>query len=211
MKRLVDIAIETYATEHSTGPTPLHLALRDETHASTTLPQMQVGAVEGRFLTLLARLVRPRLAVEVGTFTGYSGLHIAEGLAPEGRLLTCELDPGHAAMARRYFDESPFGHRITIRLGPAADTLAAIEEPIDFAFIDADKTGYLAYWELLVPRMRAGGLIVVDNVLWSGRVLAPESADDHAIVAFNTHVHGDARVELVMLTVRDGMTLAVKR
>ncbi len=211
MLTLVPEAIEAYAVEHSSPVGDLYERLRAETLAQTAMPQMQVGPLEGRLLRNIARLVGARRAVEVGTFTGYSALSIAEGMTSDGKLITCDIDPETAGIAQRYFDEAPWGHRIELRLGPAADTLATIDGPIDLAFIDADKAGYLAYWELLVPRVRPGGVILVDNVLWSGAVLAPEEPSAHALVAFNKRVRTDDRVDHVMLTVRDGITMAVVR
>ena len=174
---------------------------------------MQVGRLEGRLLKLLAQLAGARLAVELGTFTGYSGLSIAEALPDDGRLVTFDMDPVATGVAKRYWARAPWGHKIELRLGDAREELVrfvATSGPIDFAFIDADKTGYRHYWDTLVPRMRRGGLIVVDNVLWSGHVLAPRDGDDddHAIVAFNDHVAADDRVEAVLLTVRDGVFVA---
>ena len=171
---------------------------------------MQVGPIEGRLLMLLVKLCSAKRAVEIGTFTGYSSLNIAEGLPDDGTLIACDIDPVATAVAQRYWDESPWGHKIELRVGAALDTLSAIEGPIDFAFIDADKENYVAYWDALLPKMRSGGLIVADNVLWSGRVLEPEDETDFAIVAFNAHVAADARVEQVMLSVRDGVTIARK-
>ena len=211
MLSLVDDAIEAYAAAHSAPVSALHERLRAETLAGTTLPQMQVGPVEGRLLMLLARIAGARRAVEVGTFTGCSALHIAEGLADDGHLITCDIDPVNTAIARRFWAESPYGHKIELRLGPALDTLAAIEGPIDFAFIDADKPGYIAYWEALVPKLRPGGVLVADNVLWSGKVLDPQDDSTRAIVAFNDHVDADVRMDHVMLTVRDGVTIARRR
>lgn len=208
MLTLVPEDIERYARAHTMAVPPLHDALRDDTQRSTELPQMQVGDLEGRLLYLLARLVNARLAVEIGTFTGCSALHIAEGLAEGGRLITCDIDAEATAIAQRYWAQVPWGDRIELRLGPALETLRTIDEPIDLAFIDADKTGYVDYWETLVPKMRPGGVIVADNVLWSGRVLAPANDSDWALVRFNEHVRTDARVEQVMLTVRDGITVA---
>ena len=208
MLTLVPTEIEAYAAAHLTPAPEVHAAIRRETGERTTAPQMQVSAIEGRLLMLLARMVDARLAVEVGTFTGSSALHIAEGLAEGGRLVTCDVSEEWTAIARRHWAQSPFGERIELRLGPALQTIAGIDGPIDLAFIDADKTSYVDYWEALVPRMRRGGVIVADNVLWSGRVLDPQKADDHAIVAFNRHVVADGRVEHVMLTVRDGITIA---
>ena len=144
-------------------------------------------------------------------FTGYSGLMMAEGLPEDGRLITCDVDPKAEAIARRYFAESPHGHKIEIRMGPALDTLRTIKGPIDMAFIDADKENYPDYYEACLGLLRPGGLIVADNVLWSGRVLKPEDESTRAIVAFNERVQADQRVENVCLTVRDGMMLAWKR
>ena len=210
MKPLIDPALEAYAQAHTTvSPSdPVHTRLEAETKASTRAPQMQVGDLIGRTLYLLARLTRARLAVEVGTFTGCSALHIAEGLEEGGRLITCDIDPEATAIARRYWAQVPYGNRIELQLGPAIETLTAIEGPVDLAFIDADKAGYIAYWEALVPRMRRGGIVCADNVLWSGRVLDPKEASDHALWRFNEHVHADPRVENLMLPVRDGLTVA---
>jgi caffeoyl-CoA O-methyltransferase len=208
---MIEPNVEKYAVAHTSQLDPIYERLRQETQATSRWPGMQVGPMEGRLLKLLAQLTGTTLAVEVGTFTGYSALSIAEGLPDGGRLITCDIDPVTNEVARRYFKDAPWGHKIEARLGPALDTLRDITATVDFAFIDADKLNYLNYWEALVPKMRPGGLIVVDNVLWSGRVLAPNSEDDHAIDRFNKHVTTDARVEHVMLTVRDGMTLARKR
>jgi caffeoyl-CoA O-methyltransferase len=172
---------------------------------------MMVGATEGRLLTILARLCNTRLAVEIGTFTGYSALCIAEGIADDGKLVTCDIDPDAVAIAQRYFAESLYGHKIELKLGPALESLDTLEPLIDFAFIDGDKENYPAYWEKLVPMMRTGGLIVVDNVLWSGKALNPVEPSDWGISELNARVVKDERVEAVMLSVRDGITVALKR
>lgn len=211
MLSLVSEALSAYAVEHTSAVPELYERLRDETLAEVPLPQMQVGPLEGRLLTLLARLIGARRAVEVGTYTGYSALSIAEGMGEGGQLVTCDVDEVATAVARRYFAQAPWGRRIELRLGPAIDTLRALEGPLDLAFIDADKAAYIDYWDALLPLLRPGGLLIADNVLWSGRVLDPRDPSDHAIVAFNAHVRRDPRVDHVMLTVRDGITLAVKR
>jgi caffeoyl-CoA O-methyltransferase len=159
----------------------------------------------------LVRLSRAKHALEIGMFTGYSGLMIALGLPEDGTLITCDIDPKAEAIARRAFAKSPAGRKIEIRMGPALQTLKTLKGPLDFVFIDADKENYLGYYEAVLPLLRKGGFLVADNTLWSGKVLAPESASDKAIVAFNQAVAKDARVDKVLLTVRDGMTLAVKR
>jgi len=208
---LVPEAIESYAAEHSEPVSELFEQLRKETYASMGDPQMQVGRLEGHFLRLLVRLSGARRALEIGMFTGYSALMIAEGLPEDGTLVTCDVDPKAEAIARRAFDRSPVGRKITIRMGPALETVKTLKGPLDFVFLDADKENYLAYSEAVLPLLRTGGLLVADNTLWSGRVLAPKSASDRAIVAFNDAVAKDTRVDKVLLTVRDGMTLVVKR
>ncbi|MFV2103776.1 O-methyltransferase, partial [Micromonospora sp. LOL_024] len=176
------------------------------------LPQNAIALApeQAAFLTFLTRLLDARHAVEVGTFTGLSSLAIARGLA-EGGLLTCfDISEEYTGIARRYWARAGVDDRIDLRIGPAGKTLRDLpnERYLDFAFIDADKTGYPVYWAELVPRMRAGGVIAVDNVLRSGRVVAPQSVDDRAIAAFNDEVLADVRVDAVMLPIADGLTLA---
>jgi Predicted O-methyltransferase len=207
----IDQAIEQYAHDHTKPESELFRRLREETFREMQYPQMQVGRLEGQFLKMLVRLNGARRVLEIGMFTGYSALMMAEGLPDDGHLITCDVNPKAEAIARRYFAESKHGHKIEIRMGPALETIKTITEPIDFVFIDADKTNYLNYYEAVMPLVRSGGLIVADNVLWSGRVLNPEDADTHAIVAFNERVQQDPRVANVCLTVRDGMMLAWKR
>lgn len=208
MLTLLDKNIEAYAYEHTTPSGELFDDLREVTLAETDMPQMQVGRIEGQLLTLLTRLCRATFAVEIGTFTGYSSLHIAQGLRDGGKLITCDIDAHATSIARRFWSRSSAGERIELRLAPAVDTLATIGQSIDLAFIDADKENYITYWDLLVPKMTKGGLIIADNVLWSGKVLKPQEASDQAIVDFNAHVRADVRVEHVMLTVRDGIMLS---
>jgi caffeoyl-CoA O-methyltransferase len=202
--------IEQYCIEKTTAVPDLYERLREETYRETDIPQMQVGPLEGRLLMLLTKLARAELAVEIGTFTGYSSLNIAEGLVEGGKLIACDKSDEWTRIARKYWAEAPWGDRIELRLGDAVETVKAIEGPIDFVFIDADKVNYIRYWEALLPKVRSGGLIVADNVLWSGSVLDPERESDHALVAFSEHVAADDRVEQVMLTVRDGVTVARK-
>ncbi len=210
MLTLVPDTIEAYAVAHTMDSPAVHERLTEVTLSNTDCPQMQVGHLEGRLLYMLARLINARLAVEIGTFTGCSSLHIAEGLADDGRLITCDIDPEATAIAQTYWDQVSWGRKIDLRLGRAIETIATITDPVDLVFIDADKTGYIDYWEAMVPKVRSGGLLIADNVLWSGAVLAPDEPSAHALVAFNAHVQADARVENVMLTVRDGITVARK-
>jgi caffeoyl-CoA O-methyltransferase len=208
---LVPTDIEKYAQEHTEVPGPLFEELRQTTWERTSAPQMQVGRLEGTFLRMLVRMTGARRVLEIGTFTGYSALMMAEGLPDDGELLTCDIDPKAEAIARDFFSRSPHGRKMTLRMGPALETLKTLQGPFDLAFIDADKGNYSAYYDAVLPLLRTGGLLVADNTLWSGRVLNPQSPDDHAIVAFNAKVAADPRVEKVLLTVRDGMMLALKR
>ncbi|RMD99094.1 MAG: methyltransferase domain-containing protein [Deltaproteobacteria bacterium] len=211
MLTLVPKAIETYCREHSTPISPILRELARETYARAQSPQMQVGHLEGLFLRFLVEILEARHVLEIGTFTGYSALAMAEGLPDDGRIVTCDIDPEATAIAKTFWERSGHGHKIELRLAPALETLETLTGPFDLVFIDADKENYVGYWEGVVPKVRKGGLIVADNVLWSGRILEPKEASDHAIVRFNERVSADDRVEQVMLTIRDGILLARKR
>ena len=211
MLTIVPEKIEAYCRDHSTPENPELRPLVQETLSSTEWPQMQVGHLEGNLLRLLVRLTGAKRVLELGTFTGYSALLMAEALPEDGKLITCDIDPEATAIAKKHWARFPHGRKIELRLGPALETIRGLSGPLDLVFIDADKESYIDYWDALVPKLRAGGLIVADNVLWSGKVLKPEDESDRAIAAFNERVRKDDRVEQVMLSVRDGMTLAVKR
>jgi caffeoyl-CoA O-methyltransferase len=174
---------------------------------------MQISHDEGELLTMLVRLTGARRAVEVGTFTGYSSICIARGLPDDGHLLCCDVSEEWTAIARDYWDRAGVADKISLEIGPATETLRALpaEESLDFAFIDADKVGYPAYVEEILPRLRPGGLMVLDNMLRDGRVLAPENDDDRAIHDLNEALLADDRVDVVLLPVRDGVSLARKR
>ena len=211
MDRFVDVAVEQFAQDHTEPETELYARLREETYREMQWPEMQVGLIEGRFLQVLVRLTGARNILELGMFTGYSTLMMAEALPENGRLITCEIDPKAEAIARKYFDESPHGDKITIRMGPALDTIKTLSGPLDLVFIDADKFKYSNYYQACFPLVKPGGLIVGDNVLWSGKVIDPKDDDTRSIVAFDRLVQSDPRVENVCLTVRDGIMLAWKR
>jgi caffeoyl-CoA O-methyltransferase len=176
---------------------------------------MQIAPEQGAFLTLLTKLIGARNAVEVGTFTGYSSLCIARGLPADGRLLCCDVSDEWTSIARKAWKAAGVQNKIELKLAPGADTLRALpqEETIDLAFIDADKPGYPVYYEEILSRLRPNGVLLVDNVLWSGRVVDPDADDDNtkAIKAFNDMVAADDRVEAVMLPISDGLTLIRKR
>jgi caffeoyl-CoA O-methyltransferase len=206
-------AIDQYAHDHTTPRGALFDELRDKTYATMKSPHMQVGRVEGAFLKILCAIAGARRVLEIGTFTGFSALCMAEALPDDGELVTCDIDPEAVAIARSFFERSPHGKKIDVRVGDAIETVRALASSgasIDLAFLDADKERYSDYYEIVVPMLRAGGLLVADNTLWSGRVLAPSAATDRAIVAFNQRVTDDPRMENVLLPVRDGMMIARK-
>jgi caffeoyl-CoA O-methyltransferase len=206
-----------YAVAHgSWREDPVLRDLREVTAALGAVASMQIGADEGQLLTLFGRLVGARRAVELGTFTGYSSLCIARGLEPGGTLLCCDVSEEWTAMARKAWDRAGLADRIELRIAPAIETLRSLptEPAIDLAFIDADKGGYGAYWDELVPRVRPGGVLLADNVLWSGRVADGDGDDDEnvrAIREFNDRVAADDRVDVVVLTAFDGLTIARRR
>ncbi len=206
---IVPEPIERYAEEHTTPPEPLLAELAQETRETLESPQMLTGTVEGRFLELLVYASGARRVLELGTYSGYSSLSMAAGLATGGRIDTCELDENRAAVARRYIERSPYADRIQIHLGPALETIGRLEGDLDFVFIDADKPNYVNYYEAVLPRLSERGVIAADNTLWSGRVIDDRDDEEgtQAIKAFNEHVKSDPRVSSVMLTVRDGVTL----
>jgi caffeoyl-CoA O-methyltransferase len=212
MSFIVDPKIEEYAEAHTTPDGELFERLAEETRAKTTAPQMMVGRIEGQFLATLVALNGARRILEIGTFTGYSAISMASALPPDGRVITCDVDPTATEIARRYMDESGHGDKIEIRLGPGLETIATLEGPFDIVFIDADKPNYRNYYEAALPLVADDGLLIADNVLWSGRVVEDDGDEStRAIKEFNEHVRADDRVVSVMLTVRDGMTLIRKR
>jgi caffeoyl-CoA O-methyltransferase len=213
MADIVDPAVEEYAVEHTSGEPPWFATLAEDTRARTTAPGMMVGTLEGRLLTALVAMLRPRLVLEIGTFTGYSALSMAEALPPDGRIVTCDISEEHVAIAREHIARTPYADRIEILLGPAQQSVEGLQGPFDLVFIDADKGGYLGYYEAVLPKLAPDGVILVDNVLWSGRVVDPavDDEDTKAIRAFNDHVAADDRVEVVLLTVRDGVSLIRRR
>ena len=216
-RMLVSDPIEQYVESFGSRETPVRQRLRAET---ATLPQagMQIGADQGALMALLIRLTGARRALEVGTFTGYSALAVAEALPPDGRLVTCDISEEWTAIARRYWREAELHGKIELRLGNARATLAALREEsgdgsFDFAFIDADKSGYDHYYEACLQLVGPGGLILIDNVLWSGKVADPgvQDPDTSAIRALNAKIATDPRVEACLLTVGDGVMVARKK
>jgi predicted O-methyltransferase YrrM len=206
---IVPDEIEAYAEAHTTPPPELLAALAEETRETLRAPQMLTGTIEGRFLEFLVYALRARRVLELGTYSGYSSLSMAAGLPEGGHIDTCEYDETHAEVARRYIAQSPYADRITIHLGAALETIEKLEGEFDFVFIDADKENYVNYYDALLPRLADGGLMALDNTLWSGRVLddSDDSEGTRAIKAIDERIASDDRVTSVMLTVRDGVTL----
>lgn len=211
MPGLVPEDIERYVDAHTTAESGQLAALAAETREQLSSPGMLSGHVEGRLLETLVFSSGARRVLEFGTYSGYSALAMAAALPPDGRLVTLEVDPERARVARRHFAENPYGARIELHLGPALKSVRELDGPFDIVFVDADKPGYDGYFEAALERLSERGLIVVDNTLWSGRVLeerdSEPSADTLALRRFNEKLAGDARVVCVMLTVRDGVTL----
>src|SRR6188472_4016198 len=199
---IVDPAINDYLVAHSEPADDVLRDLAEETHRELGgRATMQISHDEGELLTMLVRLTGARQAVEVGTFTGYSSICIARGLPSDGRLLCCDVSEEYTSVARRYWERAGVGDKIELRIAPAVETLQSLpsEPHLDFAFIDADKAGYASYVAEVMPRLRPGGLMVLDNMLRAGRVLDPESDDDHAIDELNKALVADERLDVVLL------------
>lgn len=208
MLTLVPEEIEAYAAAHTTPVPPLIEELIAETQREFgALARMLSGHIEGTLLQTLIAASGAKRVLEIGMFTGCSALMMAAALPADGSLVTCDINPKAIAIAKKYFAKSSHGGKIEVREGPALDTLKTLAGPFDLIFIDADKGNYSNYYDSALPLLAPSGIIAVDNVLWSGKVLDPKEPDDHAIVAFNAHVAADDRVTQVMLTVRDGLTL----
>lgn len=212
---LLTAELARYLQDHSLPADAVLTRLAERTAALGDVSMMQIAPEQGALLTVLAQLVAPRRAIEIGTFTGYSSICLARGMEPGTTLTCCDVSDEWTAVAREAWLEAGVADRIDLRLGSADETLRALptDPPVDLAFIDADKGGYLGYYEQLVPMMRPGGLLLADNTLWSGRVVDPEAHDDDtaAIRAFNAHVAADDRVDHVLVPVADGLMVARKR
>ena len=211
----LDSRVHAYLVAHGTPPDPVQQALIEETKSLGGVSIMQIAPEQGAFMTMLARLVGARRAVEVGTFTGYSALCIARGLPDDGELLCCDVNEEWTGIAKRYWEKAGVAHKVTLKVAPAAQTLGALPlEPLfDLAFIDADKPSYPVYFEEILPRLRPNGVVLVDNVLWMGAVADPGVQDPNttAIRRFNGLVRDDPRVECVMLPIADGLPLLRKK
>lgn len=210
----IDEALLKYAEQHSAAEPEILAKLNRETHLKVMQPRMLSGHLQGRILSMFSKLIQPKTIVEIGTYTGYSALCLAEGLQAEGVLHTIDNNDERVSLLKRYFSEAGEQERIRIHTGNALDILPGIEGPYDLVFIDADKHNYLNYYKLVLERMRPGGLIIADNVLWSGKVLKEPKAGDadtKALLEYNTYVASDPQVEVVLMPVRDGLSVARKK
>ncbi|MFN3382869.1 MAG: O-methyltransferase [Runella zeae] len=206
-------AIEAYALAHTSAESPLLAQLNRETHAKVLQPRMLSGHLQGRLLSLFSTMIRPRRILEIGTYTGYSALCLAEGLSDDGLLVTVDVNEELYDFTRKFFDNSPFGHKIDFRIANAAEEIPTLTDTFDLVFIDADKVNYGLYYDLVFDKVRKGGVIIADNVLWSGKVVQTDKKidkDTQALLDFNQKIHQDPRVSNILLPIRDGLLIAWK-
>ncbi len=209
----LDPQIEKYILQYSGQESELLAEINRETQAKILLPKMLSGHLQGRVLSMISHLIKPRIILEIGTYTGYSALCLAEGLAPEGELHTLELNDELESFILKYFDRSRFKNQLQLHIGDALDIIPKMPDNIDLVFIDADKKNYLDYYLLVFDKLKPGAVILVDNVLWGGKVVKPvENNDEYTkgIIAFNKFVQKDVRVENVILPIRDGIMMLRK-
>tara|TARA_B110000046_G_C12960204_1_gene384174 strand:- start:135 stop:776 length:642 start_codon:yes stop_codon:yes gene_type:complete len=200
--------IDQYAGEHTTAESPLLANLSRETHLKVLVPRMLSGHIQGRFLSMIAHMLKPKFILEIGTYTGYSALCLAEGLHSDGKIITIDNNDELKKIHEAHMNTSEFDNQIEFRLGPALDIIPTLENNIDLVFIDADKPNYSNYFDAVIDKMSPGGFILADNVLWSGKVaeeIKPNDKSTIAINAFNKKVHDDPRVENVLIPIRDGI------
>jgi predicted O-methyltransferase YrrM len=203
--------LQQYIEKHTSPESDLLKKINRETHAHVLRPRMLSGHVQGRFLSLMSKIIRPKNILEIGTYTGYSAICLAEGLKPDGKLITVDVNEELESRVRNYFKESGFANRIDFRIGDARKIIPTLTETLDLVFIDADKENYSVYYELVVDKLHSGGIILADNVLWSGKVVQPNpDKDTKAILDFNNMIQQDARVENLLLPLRDGVFMIRK-
>ncbi len=203
--------LENYIEQHSEKEPELLAALNKETYQKVLLPRMLSGHFQGRVLSMLSKLIRPVNILEIGTYTGYSALCLCEGMQENGTLHTIDIKEELIDFQRKHFDKSPWGNQIVQHLGEAIDIIPTLDTKFDLVFIDADKENYINYFELIVPKMNKGGIILSDNVLWSGKVLEPLNPKDistKTLLDYNLLLKNDPRVETVLLPIRDGLTVS---
>lgn len=210
---MIDPKIEKYSEEHTSKESEVLHRLNRETHIKVSLPRMLSGHTQGQFLSMISQMIRPKTILEIGTYTGYSAICLAKGLSVDGVIHTIEKNPELENMARKYFQEAEIQHQVNYHLGDAMEIIPELNEVFDLVFIDADKENYLNYYHLVFDKLCSGGYILVDNVLWSGKVLTKPAATDKeslGIIEFNEFIQNDERVENVLLPMRDGIMLIRK-
>lgn len=210
----IDPALLTYCEDHTSGEDALLKKITRETQAKVLMPRMLSGHLQGKMLELFTKMIQPETILEIGTYTGYSGVCLARGLKKDGKLITLDINDELESMVRGFFEESGLGNQIDYRLGNALEIIPTLSGPFDLVFIDADKFNYATYFDLIIEKVRPGGIILADNVLWSGKVLVSEGQkidkDTKAILDFNDMIQNDPRVENVLLPIRDGVMMARK-
>ncbi len=208
----IDEAIQRYSEQHTTPESDLLRKVNRDTHANVLKPRMLSGHLQGRVLAMFSQMLQPRVILEIGTYTGYSALCLAEGLHPEGRLITIDVNEELEQRVRSAFAESPFSKQIDFRIGDATRIIGELDETFDLVFIDADKENYDRYFDLVIDKVRPGGIILADNVLWSGKVVVQSKLDKDtvAIMEFNRKIQQDHRVENILLPIRDGIMMIRK-
>jgi len=208
----IDPLLDKYVCEHTANESDLLNKINRETHLEVLQPRMLSGHFQGRVLSMFSKMIRPERILEIGTYTGYSALCLAEGLTPNGKLVTIDINEELAARVKGYFDESPYSHQIDYLIGDAMELIPALNEKWDIVFIDADKDNYINYYQLVFPMVKVGGYIIADNVLWSGKVIDPSQHDKDTLILreYNQLVHQDDRVEEVLFPIRDGLMIARK-
>ncbi|MCX2738658.1 O-methyltransferase [Pontibacter anaerobius] len=211
----IDEDLLRYSEDHTSQESELLHKINRQTHLSVMKPRMLSGHLQGRLLSLYSKMIQPKQILEIGTYTGYSALCMAEGLQPGGTLHTVDINEELEERVRGYFDESGYGEQMKLYIGNALEIVPTIEAAFDLVFIDADKINYTRYYEMVIDKVRPGGYIIADNVLWSGKVLEKYrkklDEDTRAVMDFNRHVHEDERVENILLPVRDGLMIARKK
>lgn len=209
---LINDDLLRYAEEHTTPESPLLQRISRDTHAHVMMPRMLSGHLQGRVLAMISQMIRPSCILEIGTYTGYSAICLAEGLAKDGTLITIDKNDELEERVRGYFEEAGLSSKVEYIIGNALEVVPTLSQPLDLVFIDADKVNYATYYDLVIDQLRPGGYILADNVLWSGKVLSDKpDKDTRAIIEFNRKVQQDNRVENVLLPIRDGITLIRKK
>ena len=210
----LDPRLAEYAEKYTSNESDLLKELNRDTHANVLIPRMLSGHLQGRVLSMFSKMLKPKTILEIGTYTGYSALCLAEGLHIEGTLITIEINEELEDMAKTYFDKSDYGHQIDFKIGNAMDIIPKINEPIDMVFIDADKENYCNYFDLVIDKMSSGAILIADNVLWSGKVIDPvqleKDYETRELNRFNQKIMADDRVENVLMPIRDGIMVVRK-